>query len=173
MRVLGVPIESPQAVVNRIASDVGAIARLARSAPAQLDRLLELGEEIVVIGRRVLDIAERLDRRAEAVVALGERLDVRASELIDLGAALRGLGERVDATGVEVVDRATRVVQTSSDLVTALPTLERALEMATPLEGAIDRIGRFVDRLPGGAGRNRPSAPPATDDAPAAPPSGP
>jgi hypothetical protein len=164
MRLLGVPIESPQAVVNRLASDVGAIARLARTAPAQLDRLLELGEEIVDIGQRVLDIAERLDRRAEAVVALGERLDARASELLDLGTVLRGLGERVDATGVEIVDRATRVVETGSELLMVLPTLERALELATPLEGAIDRIGRLVDRLPRSAGRGRPSPPPAAED---------
>jgi hypothetical protein len=143
MRLLGVPIESPQAVVNRLASDVGAIARLARTAPAQLDRLLELGEEIVDIGQRVLDIAERLDRRAEAVVALGERLDARASELLDLGTVLRGLGERVDATGVEIVDRATRVVETGSELLRVLPTLER---------------------LPRSAGRGRPSAPPAAED---------
>jgi hypothetical protein len=34
-----------------------------------------------------------------------------------------------------------------------LPTLERAIEMASPLEGAIDRVGRLVDRLPGGAAR--------------------
>jgi hypothetical protein len=149
MRVLGVPIDSPQTVVNRIASDVGAIARLARSAPSQLDRLLELGEEIADLGRGILEIAERLDRRAEAITALGDRLDARAAELLDLGSTMRDLGEKVDATGVEIVDRATLVVETGGQLLTALPTLERALEMATPLEGAIDRIGRFVDRLPG------------------------
>jgi hypothetical protein len=38
-----------------------------------------------------------------------------------------------------------------------MPTLERALQMASPLEGAIDRFGRLVDRLPGGAPR-RPDA---------------
>jgi hypothetical protein len=36
--------------------------------------------------------------------------------------------------------------------------------MATPLEGAIDRFGRLVDRLPGGAARRRPDAPTAADD---------
>jgi hypothetical protein len=169
MRVLGVPIESPQAVANRIASDIGAIARLARSAPAQLDRLLELGEEIASIGRGMLEIAERLDRRAEAIMALGDRLDNRAGELLDLGGTMRDLGEKVDATGVEIVDRATRVVETGSDLIGVLPALERALEMATPLEGAIDRIGRFVDRMPGGGSRGRPGSPPRTTDDPPAP----
>src|ERR1700733_9984757 len=97
MRVLGVPIESPQTVANRIASDIASIARLTRAAPAQLDRMLELGEEIAAIGRGLLEIAERLDRRAEAVMALGERLDIRAAELVDLGGSMHLLGEQVDA----------------------------------------------------------------------------
>jgi len=156
IRVLGLPIESPQAVVNRILSDVGAIARLARSAPGQLDRVLELGEEIASIGRGVLEIAERLDRRADAITSLGHRLDRRAAELIELGDGMRELGDRIDARGAEIVDRATQVVETGGELITVLPALERALEMTTPLEGAIDRFGRLVDRLPGGATRRRP-----------------
>jgi hypothetical protein len=162
MRVLGLPLESPQTVANRIASDVAALARLARAAPAQLDRMLELGEEIASIGRGLLEIAERLDRRAEAVMVLGDRLDRRAGELIDLGGNMQLLGEQVDARGAQIVDRAAAVVQTGSELINVLPALERALEMATPLEGAIDRFGRFVDRLPGGG--QRPQRPPVEPD---------
>ena len=158
MRVLGLPLESPQTVANRITSDVAALTRLARAAPAQLDRMLELGEEIASIGRGLLEIAERLDRRAEAVMALGDRLDRRAGELIDLGGNMQLLGEQVDARGAEIVDRAAAVVQTGSERINVLPALERALDMATPLEGAIDRFGRFVDRLPGGG--QRPQRPP-------------
>ncbi|HWE34615.1 MAG TPA: hypothetical protein VG410_14075 [Solirubrobacteraceae bacterium] len=193
MRVLGLPFESPQTVLNRIASDIGAIARLARSAPAQLDRLLDLGEEIVEVGRAVLELGDRLDQRAEAVLALGERidqrgetiiavgdrldrraesihalgttLDGRAMELAEIGGSMHELGERVNATGVQIVDRATRVASTGQELIRVLPTLERAIEMATPLEGAIDRIGRMIDRMPGRGQRPRdqggsPGAPP-------------
>jgi hypothetical protein len=158
MRLLGVQIESPQTIVNRAMSDLGAIARLARTAPAQIDRMLELGEEIATIGRGVLEIAERLDRRAEAVLVIGNRLDERASELLDLGSHMQTLGEQVDARGAEIVDRASRVVETGSELIGVLPALERALEMASPLEGAIDRFGRLVDRLPGGTGRRQSDA---------------
>ncbi len=38
-------------------------------------------------------------------------------------------------------------------MIRTLPALERAIEMASPLEGAIDRFGRLVDRLPGGTAR--------------------
>jgi hypothetical protein len=40
------------------------------------------------------------------------------------------------------------VADVAEELVTALPALEKAIELAVPLEGAIERIGRLVDRLP-------------------------
>ena len=153
MRLLGLPLESPQTIVNRALTDLGAIARLARTAPAQLQRVIELGEEMAEIGRGVLEIAERLDRRAEAAIELGERLDDRAAELLKLGRKTEKLGRRVDKRGAEVVASAGRVAETGAELIAMLPTLERAIEMASPLEGAIDRFGRLVDRLPGGATR--------------------
>lgn len=164
MRVLGIPIEPPQAVLNRVLSDIGAIARAARTAPLQLEQILELGEEIAAIGRGVLEVAERLDRRAQAIMELGERLDSRAAEMLELGRGMQDLGHRIDDRGAEIVDRASRVVETGTELIAVMPTFERALEMASPLEGAIDRFGRLVDRLPGGAARRRagdPVDPPA------------
>jgi hypothetical protein len=159
MRLLGVPIESPQAVVNRILSELAAVSRAARMAPAQINRMLELGEEIATTGRAVLEIAERLDRRAEAVLSIGQRLDERAAALLELGTKIEVLGGQVNSRGAEIVDSATQVAATGSELIAVLPTLERALQMASPLEGAIDRFGRLVDRLPGGAPR-RPGAEP-------------
>lgn len=153
MRLLGVPIEPPQAVANRILSDLAAMSRAARMAPAQINRMLELGEEIATTGRAVLEIAERLDRRAEAVLSIGQRLDERAAALLELGNKIEVLGGQVNSRGAEIVDSATQVAETGSELIAVLPTLERALQMASPLEGAIDRFGRLVDRLPGGAPR--------------------
>ena len=145
-------------------SDLAAVARLARLAPAQFDRLLELGEEVTAIGRAVLEIAERLDERADAIMMLGERLDMRADELVQMGTEMREVGQRIDSRGGEIVDSANRVVETGNELITVLPAVERALEMTTPLEGAIDRFGRLVDRLPGGAQRRRPESPSAADE---------
>lgn len=166
MRVLGLPVESPQAVVSRILNDLGAVARMAQAVPRQFVRMLELGEEIAEIGREVLFVAQRLDQRAEAIVLLSEQLDLRVVELLELGATIRDLGDRIDARGAEIVDRATRVVDTGTELITVLPAFERALEMATPLEGAIDRFGRLVDRLPGGAARRRTAEPDEPGDVP-------
>jgi hypothetical protein len=161
VRVLGFPLESPQVIVNRALTDLGAVARMARTAPAQLERIAELGEEMAGIGRGVLVIAERLDQRADAALALGERLDARAAELLDLGREMERLGKRVDKRGAEIIESgeeivasAASVAETGSELIRMLPTLQRAIEMASPLEGAIDRVGRLVDRLPGGARRS-------------------
>ena len=156
MRVLGVPVYTPLDAVN----DAAALDRLIRTLPGQLDRALTLGEELVEIGKRVLVIAERLDRRAETIAKLGERLDAQADKLITLGGEMRELGGQIDVRGAEIVDRASRVVETAGELITVLPALERALELASPLEGAIDRLGRMVDRLPGAAAtraRRRPA----------------
>jgi hypothetical protein len=160
MRVLGLPLDSPQTMVSRALTDLGAIARMARTAPAQLERILELGEEMADIGRGVLEIAERLDERADAALSLGERLDARAAELLKLGHKMEKMGKRFDKRAGEVVERgdelvasSERVTEAASDLIRMLPALERALEMASPLEGAIDRFGRFFDRLPGGQPR--------------------
>jgi hypothetical protein len=190
LRVPGLYLDPPHAILNRVLSDLGAIARAAREAPGQLDRMLGLGEEIAAIGRAVLEIAERLDERAATILVLGERLDARAeailelgtrldgraeaiielgarldgrtTELIELGTRMHDLGDRVDARGAEVATQAGAVADTATELITVLPTIERALQLATPLEGAIDRFGRLVDRLPGG---RRPDAGPASGSA--------
>lgn len=124
-------------------------------------RMLEIAERLDQRAEAIMSLGERLDQRAEAIMALGERLDGRAVELIELGDRMSDLGGRIDVRGAEIADRAGQVVETGSDLIAVMPTFERALEMATPLEGAIDRFGRLVDRLPGGARRPRPGSPQA------------
>ena len=161
MRVLGLPIEPPQAVLSRILNELGAVSRLAQGLPGQFDRMIDLGEEIAELGREILLVARQLDQRAESILVLGERLDVRAAELLELGDAMRDLGDRINMRGGEITpSRAGQVVETGAELIAVLPAFERALEMATPLEGAIDRFGRLVDRLPGGATRRRGGAAP-------------
>jgi hypothetical protein len=88
-------------------------------------------------------------------LGLAERLEARGEQLLLVGGELRQLGQQVDERGAEIVTRAAQVVETGADLISVLPTLERAIEMAIPLEGAIDRFGRLVDRLPGGTARRR------------------
>ncbi len=43
----------------------------------------------------------------------------------------------------------------AGELAEALPTIEQAVTMVSPLEGAVERLGRTIDRLPGGRSRRR------------------
>ena len=113
------------------------------------------------------DIEARIDERLATLILLGERIaelgegvDGRLVEVLDLGDRLVALGERVDhidaraeeilATGGRVEQAARDVAAVGRQIADALPVLQRAITMAEPLEGAVERLGRIVDRLPGG-----------------------
>lgn len=145
----------PWRVAGRIVADFDAVVRFARVAPAQIERGLELAEAIADTVAALASAADGFDQRFKAAIALGDQLDGRIAELIALGASIRDLGYRFDERGGELVERANRVAETGEELIAVLPAFERAVEMAAPLEGAIDRFGRLVDRLPGGTARRR------------------
>ena len=154
--MLGVSLAALRALAVGTMSELVAFDNLVRSLPGQLERGLAIGEEIVEIGRRMLVLAERLDERGYTITELGERLDARALQLIEMGQNMHEVGIRIDATGAQIVDRAGHVVATAGELIAILPTVERALDLASPLEGAIDRFGRIVDRFPGATSRRQP-----------------
>ncbi len=155
MRVLGIPVTALSSLFAKTRAELIAIDRVVRSLPGQLERGLVIGEEIVDVGVRMLEIAERLEQRGYTMTELGERLDARALQLLEMGQNMHEVGIRIDATGTQIVDRAGHVVATAGELITILPTVERALDLASPLGGAIDRFGRMVDRFPGAPPRRR------------------
>lgn len=155
MRILGVQVITPLDVARRAVTDALAVERLVRTLPDQLEQGIGIGHELVDIGNQMLEIAERLDDRAARFNDLGERLDVRAEQLLELGQTIRDLGSRIDVTGSEIVLQSGKIVGAASDLISVLPTMERAVDLASPLGGAIDRFGRIVDRFPGGAPQRR------------------
>ncbi len=159
MRILGFSIAALRALAVATLSELVAIDNLIRSLPDQFERGLAIGEELVEIGRRMLEIAERLDQRGYTISELAERLDARALQLLEMGQNMHEVGIRIDATGTQIVDRAGHVVATAGELITILPAFERALDLASPLEGAIDRFGRIVDRFPGATSRRQPRPP--------------
>jgi methyl-accepting chemotaxis protein len=177
VNVLGLPIDLPARAVTRALTDLTTLARVAGQIPArldaidaraetveaQLDRALELGEEIdrrvggvLEMGERidaraeaVLEVGERIDRRADAVLDLGERIEASGAAMIEMGERLIELGREANGQAVVVADRAKEVADRGGELVAVLPTLERAVAMAAPLEGTVERLGRMMDRLPG------------------------
>lgn len=106
---------------------------------------------------RALDLLERLDARAtriegeiDKLLVLGETLEGRAAQITAMGDRLAGLGDQLvaEAKGAQAVGE--EVARRGAEIAAALPLLQRALDLGEPLEGAIERAGRIVDRLPGG-----------------------
>jgi hypothetical protein len=56
----------------------------------------------------------------------------------------------MDRRGQEMIEEA-RLMREQAQAVQ--PTIERAVDLAQPLEGLVSRMGRVVDRLPGGGTR--------------------
>jgi hypothetical protein len=144
------PLLAGPALVLRALDDLHALAEAAREMPAYVDRVETRLERIEDQMDAALGVAEQIERTATVVVGLGERIEQRAGEVIVLGGTLQELALQVLDEARVMALRAEAVAEVGAQVVAALPTLERAVNMATPLEGAVERVGRLVDRLPGG-----------------------
>jgi hypothetical protein len=158
--------------LHTIATAAARLEEVEQRLDARLAAVLELGDRVEQLGHLVdqrigqvdaragelLELGDRVDGRAEGIVAMGDRVDARAGELLGVAGDVSGrldgllvLGERID----EILEQGRRVEQVARDvadrggaIADALPILQRAVEMAVPLEGAVERLGRIVDRLP-------------------------
>ena len=109
----------------------------ADSIEEQLGEAIEIARQIEARGREAIGMAERIDARAQAILDLADRVDERAAEIMAEAKVIQLTAAEVAVRGGQVAD--------------ALPLLQRALEIAEPLESTGERLGRLVDRLPGGA----------------------
>ena len=167
----------PPRLLLRAFDDLHAVAQVATEMPHRLDELeqradallktasdafellerldgrarelLELGGRIDGRAEEILGLGERIDERGAAIVELGEKIDGRGGEILEMGERMNALGHDIEAEGVLIHTRAEEVAARAAEMIAVLPTLERAVAIATPLEGAVERLGRMVDRLPG------------------------
>lgn len=142
MNVLGIPVDLPTRVIGRALSDLGDLARVAREIPSKLDDVQRRLD-------RALEVAETIDHRMERVLEIGERIDARADAVLELGEQLLEVGTLANERAVLMTEAAREVAVRGAEVAAALPTMERAVAIAQPLEGTVERLGRIVDRLPG------------------------
>ena len=118
---------------------LGTLQDRADSIEEMLGEAIAVAREIEARGREAIEMAERIDTRAGAVLDLADQVDERATEIM-------AEAKLMQATAAEVALRGGQVAE-------ALPLLERAIALAEPLESTVERLGRLVDRLPGGGMR--------------------
>lgn len=126
---------STVAGVNPLAPLASAIqlpAQVAERVLRDLDAMAEVARSVP----RVIALLESLDQTAKQVLALGERFNV--------------IGDQMLTEANLVHTRAAEVVETAREMITVLPAIRRAVELGEPLEGAIERFARIVERIPGG-----------------------
>jgi len=139
--------------VNTLLAGLITGPQLALRALDDLHTLATAAQTAVVLLADLDERAERIERQLDAGIAVGRQLDGRGADIAAMGAQFDKLGDALlcearstQAIGREISDR-------GAEIALALPLLQRALELGEPLEGAIERAGRIVDRLPGGRAR--------------------
>ncbi len=121
-------------------------------------RTLDDLHKLATTAERAVTIMERLDARAGRIeeqldqgMALGRALEERGRDITALGDQFEKLGDGLlaEARSTQAIGR--EIALRGGEIAAALPLLQRALDLGEPLEGAIERAGRIVDRRPGGA----------------------
>ena len=133
------PLLLPPKLVLRALDDLHALA-------TTVSRIDERADEILEMGQAIVDRADRMDERAGELV---DRLDKQADALLEQSKALHEQAAAILVQGERVEEAGREVAARGAELAEALPVLQQAVEMARPLEGAVERLGRMVDRLPG------------------------
>jgi hypothetical protein len=152
MDVLG-PLLAPERLVTRVVSDIR--RSLARMETLQRQTLAAT-EAWLSMTAQLRDQLDLLDRRSQSI---GDIVDKLGPTLDKLGPALDALvriepiAAGVLATAREIEPHAEQVHLRAAEIVDFLPTIARAVELIEPLEGTVERLGRVVDRLPGGRTR--------------------
>lgn len=132
MSLLTQPFELSARLLQRVVDDVGAIAAASRELPARMQELDDRAARMQDQLDRALDLGEKIADNTAAMVAMAERVESRGESMVELG-------ERMITLGNAVTEQS--------------QSIARALAIATPLEGTVERLGRALDRLPGGKQR--------------------
>lgn len=139
----------PQLDVDAVPGLRGTLAWTAASVQQAARRAVAMANLIDKVGATLDDIAQ-LRKAAEVI----------ADNLADLSASAAGIDRSAGEIAKEIAGLSTAAqgIDTHAEklavgidaLVEILPTLQRLTEIVDPLDNTVVRLGRFVDRLPGG-----------------------
>lgn len=120
-------------------SSVQRTARRAVALMSLIDRAGSTLDDIADLRRSAQIIAGSLSELGASAAGIDHNAGKIAQEISGLSKAAQGIDTHAEklATGIDA-------------LVAILPTLQRLTEIVDPLDNTVVRLGRFVDRLPGG-----------------------
>jgi hypothetical protein len=126
---LTAPFLLPERIARSLIEELTALRR-------SLDRVGEAAESVErmeAVANQALPVAERgievMERLIETIDRAGEQVEPMITSMDSAQAKVDPLIVTLEAT---------------------LPALEQAIAMSKPLEGSVERLGRVLDKLPGG-----------------------
>ena len=151
------PLALPQAVIDSLAV-LPAIARDARRAADQMDRIIERADRVIEQTDRLLERFDAAEATIAELVEGGRRLEAIGASANKEAAAVRKSLERAIPTAEALNAHAEPLLETAAhareglagaqaELARANVQMARVIELSGPLEKASDRLERVVGRL--------------------------
>jgi methyl-accepting chemotaxis protein len=132
-------ITSPLAALNWTRHAAEATGRRVASLIKLIDRADAALNDVVELRRSIQFIADNIAELTESAAGINRNAGEIAAEITTLTKAAQGIDTHAE-----------RLATDAATIARALPTVQRIAEIVDPLENTVVRLGRVVDRLPGG-----------------------
>jgi hypothetical protein len=109
-------------------------------------RLLQAAIERPARWQELDERAARMQDQLDRALALGELIAANTAAMVEMA-------ERVESRGASMMELGERMMALGNSVTEQSESIARALAIASPLEGTVERLGRALDRLPGGKPR--------------------
>lgn len=140
-------ITSPVAALAWTRQAVEATGRRVAALIKLIDRADSALDDVVELRRSIQFIADNIAELTESAAGINHNAGQIAAEITTLTQAAQGIDTHAE-----------RLAADAATIARALPTVQRIAEIVDPLENTVVRLGRVVDRLPGGKRKTIPGA---------------
>jgi methyl-accepting chemotaxis protein len=133
------PLMSPFAALTWTRQAAEATGRRVGALIKLIDRADSALNDVVELRRSIQFIADNIAELTESAAGINRNAGEIAAEIVTLTQAAQGIDTHAE-----------RLSADAASIARALPTVQRIAEIVDPLENTVVRLGRVVDRIPGG-----------------------
>jgi methyl-accepting chemotaxis protein len=130
---------SPVAALTWTRQAAEATGRRVTSLIKLIDRADAALDDVVELRRSIQFIADNIAELTESAAGINRNAGGIANEITTLTQAAQGIDTHAE-----------RLATDAASIARTLPTIQRIAEIVDPLENTVIRLGRVVDRFPGG-----------------------